>query len=174
MSPHLALWICVLFVLWLFVKDRKLRPMTSAGFWVPLLWVAIIGSRPVSFWLGGGVRIDTPDDYLDGSPLDRNVFLLLIVAGLVVLIRRRVDWGRIFASNRWLFAFFLYCCLTLIWSDYPFTSFKRWVKDFGNVVMVLVILTEAAPAQALNAVFARYTYFAVPLSVIFIKYFPEF
>src|SRR5205807_596298 len=70
--------------------------------------------------------------------------------------------------------FFLYCCLTLIWSDYPFTSFKRWVKDFGNVVMVLVILTEAAPAQALNAVFARYTYFAVPLSVIFIKYFPEF
>ena len=38
--------------------------------------------------------------------------------------------------------------------------------------MVLVIVTETSPVQALRAVFSRYINFAVPLSVLFVKYFP--
>src|SRR5882724_4713900 len=104
MTRQLALCIFVVFVLWLFAKDRKWRPMTSGALWIPLLWLAIIGSRPVSFWFGGGLKVETADDYLEGSPLDRNVFLLLMVAGSAVLLRRVGNWGRIFASNRWIFA----------------------------------------------------------------------
>ena len=148
--------------------------MTSGGLWVVLLWIVIIGSRPVSFWFGEGFQAKTPDDYLEGSPIDRNLFFFLIVAGLVVLLRRRVDWGRLFASNGLFFAFFLYCGISVIWSDYSFVAFKRWIKDLGNVVMALVIVTEKYPAQATRAVLARYTYIAIPLSVLFIKYFPEF
>ena len=174
MPRQLALFICVLLILWLFARDRKLRPMTSGALWVALLWIVIIGSRPVSFWFGGGLQVVTPDDYLEGSPLDRNMYLLLMVMGLVVLWRRGINWGRIFASNRWVFVFFLYCGISIIWSDYPFVGFKRWIKDLGNVVMVLIILTEKDPVQATKAVFARFTYFVIPLSVVFIKYFPEF
>jgi O-antigen ligase len=111
--------------------------------------------------------------YLEGSSLDRNVFFLLIFSGLLVLLRRRLNWARTFASNRWLFAFLLYCGISVIWSDYPFVSFKRWIKDLGNVVMVVIILTEKDPFQSIKAVFARYTYIVIPLSVVFIKYFPE-
>jgi exopolysaccharide production protein ExoQ len=141
--------------------------------WIPLLWILIIGSRPVSAWFGAGIPVEKIDDYLEGSALDRNIFFILIVAGLVVLLRRRLDWGNIIRSNSWLCTFFLYCGISLIWSDYPLVGFKRWIKDIGNVIMVLLVLTEGDPVSAIEAVFARYTYLVIPLSVIFIKYFPE-
>ena len=158
MPRQLALITCVVFVLWLLARDRKLRPMSSGALWLPLLWLVIIGTRPVSYWFGAGLRVETPDDYLDGSPFDRIVFLLLLAMGIVVLVRRGVDWRRIFLSNRWVFAFFLYCAVSIIWSDYPFVSFKRWIKDLGNVVMVLIILTEKDRVKATRAVLARFTY----------------
>jgi O-antigen ligase len=148
--------------------------MTSGPLWIALIWIVIIGSRPVSFWFGGGIQIEKPEDYLDGSPLDRNIFILLILAGLIVLWRRRIEWDRIFASNRWLFIFFLYCGISVLWSDFPFVSFKRWFKDSGNVIMLLIIVTDQNPVQATKAVLARYTYVVVPLSLLFIKYFPEY
>lgn len=173
MPPQIALYIYLLFILWLFTRDRKLRPMTSSALWIPLLWIIIIGSRPFSAWFGGGILVDSPDDYLDGSPVDRMFFLILIILGLMVVLKRRVNWRVVFSSNRWLFAFFLYCLISVIWSDYPFVGFKRWIKDVGNVLMVLVILSEKDPVQAIKAVFTRYTNLAIPLSVLFIKYFPN-
>src|SRR5436190_11655874 len=155
MTRQLALLICVSFIAWLFARDRRLRPMTSGALWIPLVWILIIASRPVSFWIGGGILIDKPDDYVDGSPVDRNVFFLLIATGLVVLFRRGVNWSDLIGNNRCLFAFFFFCGISAIWSDYPFVSFKRWIKDLGNVVMILVILTEKDPVQAFRAVFAR-------------------
>jgi O-antigen ligase len=147
--------------------------MTSAGLWIPLLWLVIIGSRPVSTWISGGIRYGNPDEYLEGSPLDAGIFLTLIVVGLLVLKNRKMHWSVAISSNRYLFIFFLYCLLSLIWSDFPFVSFKRWVKDFGNIVMALIILTEQYPAEAIRAIFARCTYLAIPLSILFIKYIPD-
>jgi len=147
--------------------------MTSRALWLPLLWFVILSSRPISLWFGGGLRVENPDDYLEGSPFDRNVFLLLMVMGLGVLAKRRVNWGTILRSNIWLFAFFFYCALSAIWSDYTFVSFKRWIKDFGNLVMVLIVVSEKSPVQAITALLARCMYFALPVSVVLIKYFPE-
>jgi exopolysaccharide production protein ExoQ len=147
--------------------------MTSWTLWIPLLWILIAGSRPVSLWFGEGTRLETYADHLEGSPLDRAVFGLLIIAGSLVLLRRRMNWGEIFASNRWVWAFFFYCGVSVIWSDHPFVGFKRWTKDLGNVIMALVILTENDPVQATKAVFTRCIYILVPLSVLFIKYFPD-
>jgi len=173
MPRQLALFICILFILWLFASDRKLRPMTSRALWIPLLWIFITGSRPISYWFGGGMTDASLDAYLDGSPLDRNVFIFLIIVGLIVLLKRRLEWGAIFGSNRWLLIFFIYCGISVIWSYYPFVGFKRWIKDIGNVIMVLIILTERNQVEAVRAVTARYTYLAIPLSLLLIKYFPD-
>lgn len=147
--------------------------MTSWALWLPLLWLMIIEARSVSFWLGIEDELVSADSSLDGTPLDRNIFLALMIAGAVVLWKRKIDWSRIIRSNRWLFIFFLYFGLSVIWSDYPFVSFKRWTKDLGNVIMVLIILSESDRLQAIKAVFARYTYFAVITSVLLIIYFPD-
>jgi exopolysaccharide production protein ExoQ len=174
MPKQFALFLCIVFILWLFARDRTLRPMTSGGLWIPFLWILLIGSRPVSLWFGDGTPTATPEIYIDGSPIDRNVFIVLISAGVTILINRQVNWRGVLASNFWIFALFVYCGISVIWSDYPFVSFKRWLKDFGNVIMVLIILTEKDRVKSVRAVFARYAYIAIPISVVFIKYFPEF
>jgi len=174
MPKQLALILFTSFVLWLFVRDRKLRPMPSRASWIALLWIMIIGSRPISLWFDNNVQMDISDPYhLEGSAFDRNVYIFLIVAGLMILFTRRLNWSRIFASNRWLFMFFVFCGISVIWADLPFVSMKRWIKDVGHLVMVLIILTEKDPVQALRSVFMRYTYFALPMSILFIKYYPD-
>ena len=77
MPRQIALFICISFIVWLFFRDRKLRPMTSFALWVPLLWVIILGTRAVSMWFAdASLQAVTLDDYLEGSPFDRNVFLV--------------------------------------------------------------------------------------------------
>lgn len=175
MPRQLVLLICVAFVAWLFTRDRKLRPMPSSQLWLPTLWFLIITTRPVSMWLPGGgwSGAESPSAYLEGSPFDRNVYLLLIVLGIVVLARRGLDWGRFFSANRWVVWLFLYYALSVVWSDFTFVGLKRWIKDVGNVVMVLILVTERDPVQAFRAFMARSVYVCVPFSVVVIKYYGE-
>jgi O-antigen ligase len=173
MGRQLAAILFVGFILWLFVRDRKRSTAVSLAAWLPLLWVAVIGSRPVSQWFGGSLEMETPDEYLKGSPFDMVIFLSLIVGGVLVLLQRRLNWNVLLTNNTWLVVFFLYWVVSVAWSDYPFVGLKRWIKDLGNLVMVLVLLTEANPVQAIRTTFARCAYLLIPLSVLFIKYYPD-
>jgi exopolysaccharide production protein ExoQ len=173
MDPKLALFLSILFILWLFRQERKRHPGASTALWMPLLWLTILGSRPLSMWFGFGDGGDLESDPTEGSPFDRFVFLVLIAAGLVILARRGIGWSEVVGRNKWLFLFFLYLGISVIWSDYPFVSFKRWTKELGNIVMVLVVLTEADPIEATKALFERFGYLLVTLSLLFIKYFPD-
>lgn len=173
MPSNIAIYAYVALIAWFFYRDRRLRPMTSGALWVPFLWLVIIGTRPVSFWFNPGLRPDTVEAYLEGSPLDAGGYLVLLLLGVAILIRRRVNWLEVIAANRWVAVFFLYCLISVLWSEYTFVGFKRWVKDFGNVTMVLVILSETNPVAALRAMLVRYAYLVIPLSLMFIKYVPD-
>src|ERR1041385_8303047 len=94
MPPKLALFLCILFEIWLFRRWRKCGNKLSVGLWIPLLWLLILGSRPVSLWLNPGAEEQSTDNYLEGSPFDRFIFVLLIAAGLCVLTKRRMSWRR--------------------------------------------------------------------------------
>src|SRR6266571_2176044 len=169
MRPSVAIWMCVLFVLWLFARDAKRRKM-SAALWIPLTWAFIVGSKPISSWLGLNDQLINADE-LEGSPFDRNIYLLLIAAGLFVLVRRRATWGSIVKRNAWLFLYFVYLGISVLWSDYSFVAFKRWIKDFGNVVIVLVILAENDPVEATKIVLARCAYLLIPASLLLTRYY---
>lgn len=174
MPRQTALVIFVTFIVYLFVRDRKLRPMTSVALWIPFFWLIIIGTRSISLWFAdASLQAETLDDYLAGSPFDRNLFTCVILAGMAVLIKRRRMLGDIFSGNRLLFAFFIFCGISCLWSDYAFTAFKRYIKDVGNLIMLSIVMTETKPDQAFKAILARYTYLAITLSVLFIMYFPE-
>jgi O-antigen ligase len=62
---------------------------------------------------------------------------------------------------------------SVLWANSPTVSFKRWFKEFGNILIVLVILTEVNPLEAVRAVFVRCGMVLIPLSEIFIRYFPD-
>lgn len=171
--PALATALCILFIAYLFWTDLRRPDRPSAALWVPLAWMFLAGSRYVSSWLGLTPTFAGADDFAEGSPLDRAVFFALIVAGILILARRKIDWQRLLLNNTWIILYFLYCLASMAWSDEPTVLMKRWVKDLGNPIMALVILTERRPYEAVGAVLRRLAFLLLPLSILFIKYYPE-
>src|SRR5262245_23463040 len=135
MPPSIASCLCLALILWLFYRDSREGGDVSVGLWIPFLWLGINASKPLAYWFGGVDSSSDLEALVEGSAIDRNVFLGLILSGVVILIRRQLDWNLIFASNRWIWFLHFYLLVSVIWSDYPFVSFKRWFKDFGNVIM---------------------------------------
>ncbi len=175
MPQQVALLTCVLFILSVFIIDVKRKPKVSIALWIPLIWLMIISSRYASLWLNLGAPIgqEVTGAYYEGSPVDRNVFLVLIIAGIIILSKRQIEWSKIVQKNPWIFLLFLYSGISILWSDYPFVSLKRWIKSVGDVLMVLIILTDLAPVEAIKAVVRRCAYVLIPLSGLFILYYPD-
>ncbi len=173
MPPIFATIICLVFILYLFLNDSKRHERHSRALWIPWLWMFLAGSRYIASWIDLGPPIRYAESYNEGSPLNAVSFFLLISAGAFVLLKRKVDWGRLLIRNKWVLLYFLYCGSSIIWSDYPFISLKRYVKELGNVIMVLVILTEERPYEALGVILKRLAFAWLPLSVLFIKYYPD-
>ncbi len=182
MPSLVAAVVCVLGIFGLFVLDRDSQSQTSKALWIPVVWLWIVGSREVSQWLAvfgighAGAELDSPDRYLSlesGSPPDRLVFTTLLVFGVVVLVSRGPEVGRLLRANLPILLFFLYCAVSVFWSDYPDVAFKRWLKAVGDVVMVTVVLTDRNPYAAVRRLLARTGFLLIPLSVLLIKYYPE-
>lgn len=173
MSPQIATTVCLIGIFGLFVLDRDREARTSVALWLPVAWLAIIASRELSRWLAVfGIAQATGEDHLNGSPIDTLFFTLVLVLGVAVLMRRGPAVARILQGNVPVLLFFLYCALSVSWSDYPDIAFKRWLKAVGDVVMVMIVLTDGNPSAALKRVLSRVSFVLIPLSVLFIKYFP--
>jgi len=131
------------------------------------------GSRFASQWLNLAPPEMSAEGYSEGSPLDRNVFLVLILAGIWVLRQRRLNWSLLIARNAWVVLFFVFALVSTLWADDPFMSVKRWIKGLGNLVMALILVTEHRPVKSLGLVLRRLGFVLLPLSVLFIKYYPD-
>lgn len=169
MTGLLALLTFSLWLLWMLHRDAKERASVSAGIWIVLAWVFIHGSRPLSVWLG--LEVHTSRD--EGNPAEALFNLILIVAGLIVLWRRGIQVPIVIRNNKWLFVFYLFWCMSILWSDYPLITFKRLFKDLGNVAMVLIVLTDREPSETVRAVGVRLAYLCIPLSIVLIRYYPQ-
>jgi O-antigen ligase len=162
-------------ILGLFVLNRDRTVTTSKALWIPVVWLWIAGSRPVSMWLAdfgfANLVPTTSDAYVDGSPLDRAVFLGLMILGLIVLVRKGWKVGPLLRANGPLLLFFFYCAVSVSWSDYPQVAFKRWIKIIGDVVMVLIVVTENDVPAAVKRMFSRVGFLLIPSSILLIKFY---
>jgi O-antigen ligase len=174
LSSSLALYVTLALIAWLFWRDIREKPDISGALWLPLLWLVVGCSRSISAWLnifglpvGGGVSVE------EGSPLDAWFYFALIVAGFCILAKRQIRLSEVISNNGWLIVFLLYCFVSIAWSDFPFIAFKRWLKILGHPIMALIVLTEPDPKEALIRLMKRCAYIVVPVSVLWIKYYPE-
>ena len=165
MPPILALFLCIVGVGYLLKLDRKLTPNVSVYLWLPTLWVLYCGSRPLGNWFGGG------GDSEKGSGIDRLALSGMMAAAIYLLKRRRFSFKRAVREQKWLIAAYAFALISCFWSDHPFIAFKRWIRVFGSLLMVWVILTEKFPYDAVESVLRRAAYVLLPFSMLLIKYF---
>lgn len=173
MPSSLATVLTVCFAFFMIAREKRRVGSSSPALWLPVAWLVTAGSRFLTQWLALGDPSAT-GNVADGSTLDAIFFLSLILTGIFVLAGRRVVVGELFRQNPWLSAFLLFGLISILWSDFPFIAFKRWVKALGHPVMALIILTDPRPLRALQIVLKRCGYILLPFSMLFVKYLPQF
>ena len=172
--PFAAFLLTVGLIIYLFRRDARESEGVTGALWLPLIWMLITCTRALSEWLNvfdfqlGAASLE------EGSPLDACFYFSLIAAGVYVLNQRQVYLSEILKNNQWLMIFLFYCLVSIVWSDFPFVAFKRWIKVLGHPIMVLIVLTEPDPEEAIVSLLKRCAYVVVLVSVLFIKYYPEF
>jgi len=172
MSPSLAAIVFCVGIMGLLLLDRERKVRTSWALWLPVMWLLIAGSRHVSAWLGTA-PVGSPEQYLEGSPVDATVYGLLLGAGITVLFGRRRIVTSLLNRNWPILIFVLYCAISITWSDYPGVALKRWIKSLGDYTMVLILLTEHDREHAVKRALAMAACVLLPLSILFIKYYPD-
>lgn len=172
MPPSLALLIWLVLLLGLLRSDPAKEPGTSLALWVPLIWMFIVGSRLPSFWLGSQFE-ESSQALEEGNPINRTIFFVLIVLAIGILVSRSFKWGNFFRRNLTLVAFVSFALVSVLWSDFPLVSFKRWVRDLGHYLIILVALSDPHPLEAFRTLLRRLGYLMLPLSILLIKYYPQ-
>jgi O-antigen ligase len=157
----------------LFFLDRDKKSQVSNALWIPTAWLFFCSSRSVGEWLGiNSTAAANASVYLEGSPVDRAAFVVLEVLALIVVISR-LRLARPILRKNWVIGlFFLYAAISISWSDYPFVTLKHWIKGIGDVMIVLIVLTEPSVPDAIKRLVTRIGFVLLPLSMLFIRYYP--
>ena len=165
----LVLWVILLVALLRY--DPAKETGVSWAVWIAVLWMFIGQTRLPSQWLGRTMG-SVAEALEGGNSMDRVVLFGLILLSFVVLTRRSFQWGNFFSKNSFLSLLLLYGLASFMWSDYSGVALKRWIRDLGNYLAILVVLSEAQPVQAVGVFLRRLFYGLIPLSILMIKYYP--
>ncbi len=151
--------------------------------WISFIWVAINASRPIVYWIhpnlfvGFSQRIAWEQqrsiEIVQSNALDRNIVIVLMVLGLIALMKRRPQFQLKLSDNGWLIAFFVYCLVSIFWSDFPGLVFKKWIRFIGDVIVVLLILTEIHSEERIYRIMRRMAIVFLPLSALLSKFYPS-
>jgi O-antigen ligase len=173
MAPSLALLLWLILLLGLLRLDPARDARTSPALWVPLIWMFIVGSRLPAQWISGRAVMVAGGALEDGNLFDRSVDLVLILLAVAILLSRSFKWSQFFARNSALMAFVAFALVSVLWSDFPLVSLKRWFRDLGNYLVILVVLSDPRPVEAVSTLLRRLFFVLISLSVVLTKYYPE-
>lgn len=174
MPPKVALILCLLFIAYNLARDLSETSGESKALWLPSIWVGLSLSRPPSLWFNPHAISIATGEGGQGNLLDRGIFVVLFVAGLLVLFAQKNGrWQRALFGAPFLLLFFGYCALSIVWSDVPLYSLRRFVKFSGMIMMILIVVSETKQLQAVTRIIRRSAYVLVPISLLFIKYYPN-
>ena len=146
--------------------DNEHKSVSSNTLWVPILWLFVSSFR--------GYVYPSPDrpQYVEGHAI-AITFGVLMVLGSMILYGRRFALLDLMKENKLIFLLFCILGLSILWSSYPWISFKRWVKAIGALEMALIMVTEPDPLASFSYAARRFFYLVIPSSLVLIFFFPS-
>jgi exopolysaccharide production protein ExoQ len=173
MTQYIAIIINIIFIFYVFKIDLKRKSNFSYALWIPLIWMMYSAARPLSFWFSSTPSTTINESaYMEGNPFDRNILSILIFISLFILFKRKKELHAIYKNNPVIFLWFLFCGISILWSDFPLISFRRWIKAIGLFLSVLIVHTEVEPISAVKILIKRFAYILISISILLIIYFP--
>ena len=177
MTPTVAEWTYCAGIALLFYLSRESETRLDPALLLPFVWLWVSSSRSITEWLAiiqtGHLPsgIDKATSYAEGTPLDRNILIIMMVLSAIVLIKRR-QLVPIVSSNLVIVIFYVYAGFSVIWSDFPDITIRRWFKAVACLLAAMLVVGQQNRDSAMRRLFAWGGLFLIPLSVLFIKYFP--
>lgn len=143
--------------------------------WLPCIWLVLCSTR---IGLEPDLQTYLARELAQSNEAQSNLLMqvsytLLTCLGLYCLFTRKINWKKIIIDNIWLILFFLYLGFSVIWSDYPIASLKRYFKAIGIIVMILVVYTDDYPQLTLSYVLKKVFMFHVLMSAVLILLVPS-
>lgn len=171
MPPQLMLMANGTLAIYLFYCISRDRKKVSGVSWVFAVWLMIVGSRSLGAWLFPHASYEIVTG-TEGSRINTIAGMVFGAVGFYTISRRRVDIAGIVRQNAVLFALLGYGLVSCVWSNEAVVSFRRWFRMILEVVVVIAILSEPDRKSTTSTLIERYAIFALPLSLVLIKYFP--
>jgi exopolysaccharide production protein ExoQ len=177
MPPQTATFVFGVGIIGLFLLDHDRKVHASIALCVPFMYLWEVSSRSFTDWLAilqdgrPPAVVDQATMYANGSPIDRAVLCGLMVLAIVILVRRG-QLQVLLRTNLPTILFLVYGAISVFWSDFPEITIRRWFKAAGCLLMVMVVLSERDRDAAMNRLFVWAGFLLIPLSVLFIKYYP--
>ncbi len=105
--------------------------------------------------------------------MDRTIDLILIFLAIAILVHRHFKWGKFLRQNLALIIFVSFALVSILWSDFAFIALKRWFRDLGNYLVILIPLSDPSPVEAVGTLLRRLFYILISLSILLVRYFLE-
>ena len=149
------------------MEEQKTEQVSKAS-WLPVVWLIL------STWRGRlAPGPGDPSIFEHSPPTMRIVYSILIMLSLAALIHGGIRRKGFIRNNPWIVCLYVLMGLSVLWSPYPYISFKRWIKAFGTLLMALLVLNEKDPLAAFCAIMRRYCLLTIPLSLFLCLFVPS-
>jgi O-antigen ligase len=87
-------------------------------------------------------RATTTADFSTSNPVNQFVISVLYLISFVSLIPKRGLVVKFIKTEKLFSLFLLWALFSVFWSEYPFVSFKRYVRFFGMAIIFLSVLLQ--------------------------------
>jgi O-antigen ligase len=118
-------------------------------------------------------KITRAEDIEASNPLNQLIYSTLYFISLISLFGKRKQVYAFMTKEKYLGLFFLWCLASILWSDFPFVSFKRWLQIIGPAIVILAAFLHMDSLddalRYLKAVFMMY----LPISLLAILLVPD-
>ena len=142
------------------------RKIVNLSFFIYLFFVFFGTSLPFR------PPVENVDQKGTSNIVNQVVFSSLFLIGIVPLWVRRKDVAGLLKYEKWLTLFLLWCFITLLWSDYRFTSFKRLFQIYTTVVICLNALLWNDSSRDIIGSLRTIIYLYVSLSILSVVFIP--